>query len=136
MIIDVTGPILDYKGHPLRQPVMDGEGRPTFDDEGRQVTEMVTFRDTFIQALNMTKPNQPEPSATEKIRSFRLSLLIADKDKVELTAEDVLLLKKATGENLTQIGAGRCADLLAEPDESRGVDDPDDGDVDAPPPGA
>lgn len=113
MKVDVTGPILDIRGKTTQRP--SGET----DDKGQPIMVTMTFRDLIVDGLADRPNEQMKPG--DKVRLFRLQLLVAGSDEVELTSDDVTLIKTRAGEGLTSLGYGRLLELLAEPDESRPV---------------
>jgi len=59
----------------------------------KQDDEVFTLKDAALAALQATLDDDRHVSGTEKVRRYKLALAIHSGDPVELTAEDVALIK-------------------------------------------
>lgn len=92
-IVDMTAPLLGYKG----EQVIDPKGDP------------VEIRDVIYQALN---GNEPSLSEEDKRRCFRLTVAAFASDKLELDTKDAAFLLQRSGLMLSQLGHGRLSEII------------------------
>lgn len=99
MLVKLDTPILDIEGNPVR----DGE-------------EELTVRKCLVGSL-LNSPDQHQVDGAEKHKRFVLALRVQNhKDEsINLTAEQIVLLKKVAGHSFSPLLVGRLYEVL-EPD--------------------
>jgi hypothetical protein len=111
MRINVKQQILDYEGKPLMANKVNIDGSPVLDDDGRTVKEPEKLRDYLVAALNNTIQGEvltPE----QKMLSYRLTTRLYKTKEVNLTSEDIVLIKDRVGKIFGPLVLGRVSDML------------------------
>lgn len=120
MKISLDRVILDIEGNPMKdgEPVYKrrSDGSVAFDESGdpiviKQANE-VTLKTACFRALNTTIEGDDRLVDDEKIKMYLLAGKIAKGGDVDLSADEVVLLKKRIGRAFTYIAVGRCFELL------------------------
>lgn len=93
MKIDVRQPLTMLSGEPITLPNSD---------------ELLSLRWACREALLAHNPKE-EADATEKMRRFKLSWRIENNDSVDLSAEEIAMLKKLLAQHLTTLVAAQAA---------------------------
>lgn len=80
------------------------------DEDVKEDGNFVTMKDLAKVAIGVS--DQKECTAEEKWRKFELSIKIHNSDVVELSSEDVALLKDVASRSLSTLGYGRFREFL------------------------
>ena len=120
MKILVSTPILDAEDKPVKDGVrfkMCEDGRTPFCDPatGEPVVVDPGYEYTFRHAFNRALGPQQEDAGLnddEKLKIFRLHLKIAKGGEVDLTADEVVLLKKRVSKAFNPLIYGRVCEFL------------------------
>ena len=100
MRLDVTQQLRELDG----APAWDGEGRP------------VTLRTLLKQALGGTVRGDDAKTVTELLECYQLALAVAAEDEIELTSEQVTLIKTRIAIAYpSPFVVGRVCEALGEP---------------------
>lgn len=105
---DLHGNALERIKTPARTKFVDGREVMI---EG-PVLEQMTARHAAIDALMASDAN--EKDGVTKMKAFRLALSVSCGNEVELTAEDVVLLKRKIAESWAPLVCGRLYELMGE----------------------
>ena len=90
------------------QDLLDLEGEPLKDQQGAAVT----LQNASVNAL-LGQTQDENPDGTEKAKRFVLAMKIHNvKEPVDVTAEEVALIKKLIGKIFTPLVVGRAYELL------------------------
>ena len=98
MKIKVNIPILDYD----KKPIVDA-----------QTKEPVTYRKVFANALNALQENETM-TGDQKTRIYQISLKLYDSDEVDLTVDQMSLIKDRVAKFYTPLLFGRTCELFGD----------------------
>lgn len=114
MIIDVTKAILDLDGQPM--PLHTG-----FDAAGKPIIAEATLRRVLVTALWNPLPDDGNLPVETKYKHEELCRLIHESDNVDLSVEDVALLKARVNKAYSHIGIVAGAGRLLDPRKPQAV---------------
>jgi hypothetical protein len=97
MLINTNTVITNLVGEPMKD--MDANGEATD----------ATLKSTIVNAL--LSPVQKE-QGTEKVKKYELAKRIYEADEIELTAEEITLIKSRVGDTFVPIVVGRVFEML------------------------
>ena len=89
------------------QPLNDYEGKPLIENK-----KPVLLRSVIISALNFTSKEAKQPTAEEKMELYQLSVKVWNTDEVDLTSEQISMIKKNTAEMFAPLVAGQTCLIL------------------------
>ena len=98
MTLDVSAVVCDYEG----KPVVDA-----------QTKEQVTYRKVFVGALN-TPIDKENLTGEQKAKIYHLSCLLYDSDSLDMTVEQMALIKDRVSKLYTPLFYGRTCELFGE----------------------
>lgn len=105
---DFSKPIQSLKGNPvpIYEMVPDGLGGE------KRIAHELTFKTAAVEALGQLFQDEP-PNHTEKLKRFRLALKLEESDgEVEVSAEEIVLIKHVVGKMFDPIIFGRMDQFL------------------------
>lgn len=75
--------------------------------------QLFTLKDAITQCLLIEFPNET-PDAEDKVKRFKLAIKVngATEDSIELSAEDISLIKKVIGKSFGALIVGQAFDFL------------------------
>lgn len=117
-IVDVSQPVLDYRGKPAKEASTNGED-----------PEPVLLRSLIFQALNT--PTQGDARDDEHAyRRYKITAAVFADDEVSLSQKDVAFIIEQSGKVNPPLAHGRLRDVLDPPepdggDTPAGPDDPE-----------
>lgn len=98
MLVDVTQKLKTLSGQVMKDF-----------DENKEAVD-ATLRLVIVNALLATTKKQE--SGVEKVRKYELAKKAYQNDEVELTAEDITLIKNQIGEVFPAVVVGQCFEML------------------------
>lgn len=98
----------------VNQKLVALNGNVLKDNDGQGNVIDATLKTAIVNGL--LAPVQKE-SGVDKVKKYELALRIYKNDEVELSAEDIVLIKKCVGENFAPIVVGQVWELLENKDE-------------------
>ncbi len=118
MKINVTQVLKTFMNEPLTE--IQRYDNPKFVDTVKTPDEppqhlrqcKITLRHVCVEALNCFLASDKAVKAEEKVKLFTLAIKIQEHNGVDLSAEDVVLLKKRIGEQCRPLVVGRAFELL------------------------
>jgi len=94
MRVKVSALVVDYEGN----PIADGKSP-------------LTYRKVFTVALN-TFDEKDKPAPEQMGHIYALSVKLHDSSEIELSADDVVLIKERVGKTFNPLVYGRTCDVL------------------------
>lgn len=113
MKIDVTKKLVDLSGKPIVQPKSDQDRKPNEKPE----MEDITLKMVSVNAILVVDPKKP-CSGEEKVKRYELAKRIYAADaEVELSAEDIVLIKNSVHDGFQPIISGQVVEILEGKDD-------------------
>lgn len=78
-------------------------------DENKEVID-ATLRTAIVNAL--LAPTKGQESGVEKVKKYELAKKVYQVDEVELSAEDITLIKSRIGDTFSSLIVGQCFEML------------------------
>ena len=95
----------------MKQVFCNLYSEPMFEQINGEQKE-ITLGMVSCSALLNVYPDEPNVSGVEKSKRYKLAMAIVDQDEVDLSIDDVALLKKLTSKNPSPLIVGQSVDML------------------------
>lgn len=125
MKVNLDAPILDLR---TKEPIMDGvrylhrNGQVVVGDDGSPVVahpgETLTLGGVAYVSLTMDLPEDRQMAVGEKMRLVKLAALMVEGGEIDISAEDVALLKNRVGSIPQRVVAYQARELLEAADRT------------------
>jgi len=82
------------------------------DNDGKGNVVDATLKTAIVNGLLAPVQQGKNESGLDKVKKYELATRVYKNDEVELTAEDIVLIKKCVGENFAPIVVGQVYEML------------------------
>lgn len=99
------------------RPILDAKGKeiPVLDENGQKTEDSMTLQSLAESSLLATFADERDLAVEEKVKRFKLFNKISANPDVEMTAEEVVLLKKCIGKLGGPLLVGRAYEIIDPP---------------------
>jgi hypothetical protein len=91
----------------VSQPLNSYEGKPLVENE-----KPILLRSVIINALNYTTKDTKPTTAEEKMGLYELSVKVFNEDEIELSSEQISMIKKNMAEMFSPVITGQACMIL------------------------
>lgn len=118
MKVNVAAQILNLDGTPAMQVKLNAVGRPVVGDDGEPELVPITLRDVATKVLIETLKGDDALTAQAKLSHYVVAMKLRDADEVNLTLDEMKLIRDRVGIGYGPLVVGRVNELLDPPQKA------------------